>query len=399
VTIFTTAVHLQSDSRDLETTQYGRLVLKTNADEILAVAPAGSIIMGGDNGLLHHLQFMRDYTLFDLNTYNENYNKNRIENWKKQFDSGDPQGLDPGRVQASYERLKDFDQKTLDEQQRKTILASLAAGHHVYVLESPTAKRRDKVPRQMADLVRKLTNNKTGDASQTLYADVVRRWRILVTPAAAQLGKEDKDNRRQPRLVKATVKPITYETPWLMYEVSAKELPQSAERKAILEYEAEQKTKVEQAAADRAATEKAKQLAEAKRREDEQQKRVAEQKARAAEQQKLAEAQRDLQAKLSAAKAQLDQTVAARATAEKQLVDLKTQQQATAEAVKLAAAEQAKTQDALAVLKDQQAKLAASIADGKSQLSAVQQKLEAARSELRAMEVPATQPTTVPSSE
>ncbi len=405
VAIFSTAVALQGSCRELENQQFSRLVLKTNADQIMAMAPAGSVILGGDNALLNYLQFMREYVLFEQNTYREHVNRERLENWKKQFDSGDPQVIDPGRVNALYDRLKGFDQNALDKQQRETVLASIAAGKQVFALESPTERRRDRTPKQQLDVIRKLTAKPAG-TDQKLYADVVQRWRLNVIAAGAQLGKEDRDNRRQPRIAKSIIKPIAFETPWLLYKVSKQELPISPERQAALDYEAEQKANAEQADAQRAEAKKARLAADKKLRVEENQVRLVEQKRREEEQKamtaelrRLAVAQSDLQTKLTTATAQLDQTLAAKAAAEKQLAELNAQQHVTADAIKQAAAEQGKTQQSLAALKSEQDRLSGSIADAKGQLASFQQKIESAKSELRSLETPATQPTTQPASE
>ncbi len=405
VAIFSTAVALQASSREMESQQFSRLALKNNADQILAKAPPGSVILGGDNQLLNYLQFMRDYVLFDQSTYRDYVNRERMENWKKQFDGGDPQVIDPGRVNALYERLKDFDQKALDERQRQTVLASLAAGKQVFVLEGPTERKRDRTPRQQLDIIRKLTNEPVG-GEQSLYADVVQRWRLIVVAAGAQLGKEDRDMRRQPRIAKSIIRPISYEMPWLLYEVSKKELPASPERQALLTFEIEQKAAAALAEAQREETKKARVAAESKRREEERQVRLTEQKRREEEKkafniemQRLANAQQDLQTKITAAGEQLDQTLAAKAEAEKQLADLKSRQQATAEASQRLAAEQAKVQQSLATLSQEQTRLTAAVGDARNQLASLLQKIESAKSELRSIDTPTTQPATQPTSE
>ncbi len=415
IAIIATAVHLQNDTRDLETIQYSRLMLKINADQVLDVVPANSVIFAPDYQLFHHLQFMRDYTLYDANTFRANY----ISTLTKNIDPNDPQGLDPGRSESLHERLKDFDQKALDEQQVQLVAASLAAGKRVFVIEGPVGgRRRDQVPRPLPDLLRRITKSTGADA---MFADVISRWRIIVAPASvtehddvpkqAVPGKPDKIRKNQPRQQKSTVKTVTYEQPWLIYEVTKQPLPPSPEKLAMLDYEAATKAKTDQVAAEKAAVEKARQAADKKRQDDLQARRDKDKADQLAMRQKEEAAQQAAAAKLAAAEAKLNQTLTTRNEADRALSDLTAKQKTAQDALAHAAADKTAIEQSIASMKDQQQKLsaateaekkqsadlAASIEAQKKQLADLLQQIEAAKKEM-ARPHPTSNPTSQPSS-
>jgi len=131
------AVHAHNSALNAESDQYARLMLRFNADEVLAAAPAGSVIFTQDNGLLHHLHFVRDYRLYSGETFNKWF----IDNLPR-MDPDEPQGWDPGRRDSLYRRLKDHTQAQLDEQQRRLISEALDSGRRVFVV----VQRRDTDP-------------------------------------------------------------------------------------------------------------------------------------------------------------------------------------------------------------------------------------------------------------
>ncbi|CAN5592429.1 hypothetical protein BH10PLA1_BH10PLA1_03890 [soil metagenome] len=407
VTLLATAVHLESSVRELEAVHFNRLVLKVNTDEVLATVPKGSAIFFGDASIFHNLQFVGDYLLFDVNTYRDNY----IRNMMKDLEPDDPQGLDPGRRDSLFKRLSEFDQKQLDDQQRQSVLACLAAGKRVFVLEGPVGGRRAKQPRPQVDTVRRLITN-PATPGDTLYADVIERWRLLFAPAT--LKGDDKPKTGQPRRQQSLVKGVTYEQPWLIYEVSKHELPESPERQAMIDYQNEVKAKADEVAAQKAATEKAKQVADAKRRDDE---RAKQQALRESEQAR----QKSVQDKLNATFAALQKATNDREAADKQLEDLKAAQRNVQGAISKAttdrtaieklladvksrhemeqqvvqklAADRVAAEKSLAGLKQQQAQLTA-------ELDSKQKELQTLKDAIHTMIDPATTtPSTQPASE
>jgi hypothetical protein len=137
VTLIAIAVHLQTSTFAAEVDQNNRLMLQTNTQQVLATAPAGSVIFAQDNPLLHHLQFERDYTLYTGETFNKGF----IDQLP-QMDPDEPQGWEPGRRDALYKRLKDLSQAQLDEDQRRLMTMALDAGRRVFFI----IPRRDNDP-------------------------------------------------------------------------------------------------------------------------------------------------------------------------------------------------------------------------------------------------------------
>lgn len=388
------AVHLWNNTRDLESTQYSRLVLKRNADQILHVIPERAVIFGGDHSMFHHLQFMQNYSLYDLNTYREASNKNLLNN----VDPDDPQGLDPGRSKSLFERLKDYDQKALDERQRNTVLASLNAGRRVFVIENAGSRRRDRQPRAISDLVRKLTA-KPANTAEALYSDVIARWRFNLLAKAMTEGRDDKV-KSKPRQKIRPMTPIVYEQPFLIYEITRQPLPVSPEKQAVLDYEAEQKAVADKAAAEKAAADKARQDAEAQRAELQKQRQEAERvrveterKNQLAARQAQEAAQREVESRLAAARAALDKSTADRAILDKQIADLRAalpglQEKTATEngAIQRAIADRMTIEQSLTGLRTQADQLAGSIASQQKEVAAIAATLDVRRRELATTE-------------
>ena len=137
ITLIAIAVHLQTSTFAAEVDQNSRLMLQTNTQQVLATAPAGSVIFAQDNPLLHHLQFERDYTLYTGETFNKGF----IDQLP-QIDPDEPQGWEPGRRDAPYKRLKDLSQAQLDEDQRRLMTMALDSGRRVFFV----IPRRDNDP-------------------------------------------------------------------------------------------------------------------------------------------------------------------------------------------------------------------------------------------------------------
>lgn len=139
----TIVTHLQNALPLIENDQVNRLALQTSSEEILAAAPAGSVLLVNEQPLLHHLQFVGDYTLYGAQTFNRPY----IQSLANGDPPGEPQTLDPARREALYERLKDKDQKQLDDDERSLITRALDNNLRVFALlprreNDPPARRR-----------------------------------------------------------------------------------------------------------------------------------------------------------------------------------------------------------------------------------------------------------------
>ena len=177
VTLIAIAVQLQSSTFAAETDHANRLMLATNAQQVQDAAPNHSVIFAQDMNLLHHLQFVGDYLLYTGETFNKWF----IDSLP-QMDPNEPQGWDPGRRDALYNRLKTLNQQQLDDQARQLMTAALDSGRRVFFLISrrendpPPRQRRANAPAAVArlafpggDLVRRF-------AADRFDFDVVSHW-------------------------------------------------------------------------------------------------------------------------------------------------------------------------------------------------------------------------------
>lgn len=114
----------------LESDQLNRLHLHDQATLILEHAPPGSVIICRDQRLLHHLQFVGDYLLYS----GEPFDHRTVQRYAN-VDPDEPQGLQPQRQLALYERLRDMNQAALTAQQQQLIDAAFADGRRVFVAQ------------------------------------------------------------------------------------------------------------------------------------------------------------------------------------------------------------------------------------------------------------------------
>jgi 4-amino-4-deoxy-L-arabinose transferase-like glycosyltransferase len=115
----------------LQQDQLTRLNLKVSSDEVLAVAPAGSVIFVNDAPLLNHLQFVGDYTMYSGNNFDKGYVDRLAQTG---LTADDPQAWDPARREALYARLKGLTQAQLDDSERNVIQRALDADLRVFVI-------------------------------------------------------------------------------------------------------------------------------------------------------------------------------------------------------------------------------------------------------------------------
>jgi hypothetical protein len=106
-----------------------RLNLLVRTDEIRRFCPPGSIVVGDDTTLFHHLQFVCDYSIYAFDFFNRAALDRLLER-----EADEPQGLDPGRARYIAKRLRDKTQADLDAFRDELVLASLWQGRHVYLL-------------------------------------------------------------------------------------------------------------------------------------------------------------------------------------------------------------------------------------------------------------------------
>ncbi len=123
-------VNVTASVQQLELDQINRLALQDQARLVLDKAPPGSVIISRNQNLLHHLQFVGDYKLYT----GEQFDQGAVRRLPlPDEEMAEPQGLQPQRRVALYERLKDFDQRALTAEQHRLIDAAIADGRRVFV--------------------------------------------------------------------------------------------------------------------------------------------------------------------------------------------------------------------------------------------------------------------------
>ncbi len=107
----------------------GRLALDASAQQVLRSVPAGAVLLAQDTQLLHHLQFVGHYQLYNLDEFNP-----RQLARLRQIDPDEPQGLQPQRAQMIADRLSKMDARQLAIQQELAVNAALASGRRVFCI-------------------------------------------------------------------------------------------------------------------------------------------------------------------------------------------------------------------------------------------------------------------------
>lgn len=204
VTLIAVGVQLQSSTFAAELDQNNRLMVQFNTQRVLEAAPAEAVIFAQDSSLLHHLQFVRDYKLYSVETFNK-----WVIDSLPQMDPAEPQAWEPGRRDALYGRLKDLSQAQLDEEQRKLMIAALDSGRRVFFViprrdNDPTPRQRRANIQPIADARRAFAG---GDlirrfaASDRFDFDVIDAWCTpLVRPPSPQLANRPMRRRAETRL-------------------------------------------------------------------------------------------------------------------------------------------------------------------------------------------------------
>jgi hypothetical protein len=125
-------VNTQAGLVQIEMDQINRLALQDQARRILDQAPPGSVIISRNQSLLHHLQFVGDYKLYT----GEQFDASAVRRLPvSDEDMAEPQGLQPQRRVALYERLKDMDQRALTAEHQRLVDDAFADGRRVFVAQ------------------------------------------------------------------------------------------------------------------------------------------------------------------------------------------------------------------------------------------------------------------------
>jgi hypothetical protein len=136
-TLLVVAIQVTDSIPGLEADQSARIQLALKADAIRGVVPDGSAVFYQEEGVLDDVQFLSDYALYDGLSFRRDW----VQNLPNADPPDQPQGLDPGRRDALYKRLKDLTQPQLDEQARGIIHDALMANRRVFfVIKLPSSE-------------------------------------------------------------------------------------------------------------------------------------------------------------------------------------------------------------------------------------------------------------------
>ena len=146
--ILTAGANLDSAASALGNDLLSRDALRRRVNDILAEAPAGSVLFAQDDSLLHCLQFHGALVLYSQGIFD----RKAVEALPA-INLTSPQGLQPQRSLALRERFGKLTQPQLTQQQRRIAEEALAAGHRVFALrrgEPALRKPADKPARPAA---------------------------------------------------------------------------------------------------------------------------------------------------------------------------------------------------------------------------------------------------------
>ena len=221
-------MHLTNALPALEADQVSRIALLSNVEEIKSIVPQRSLVMCADQQVLNDLQFAGDYDLYTGDSFRRDW----VQNLPSSDPPDSPQGLDPGRRDALYARLKQFDQSQLDEQARRLILDALTAHRRVFVVvprrdtdqrlqrhnlpvrldrkpeKTPAQQARLNLRKQLPDLVQRIcTGDRLDfDVAGTWITYVPRTVTISASPRGLRLPKLDSlPPRRSMELLEMTL--------------------------------------------------------------------------------------------------------------------------------------------------------------------------------------------------
>ncbi len=132
--IFAVLVNLNTAVAETVDDSVKRTILYENTRDIMRIAKPKAVIISPENNLLHQLQFFTDFQLYS----SEYFERAKVQKLPD-MDPDEPQGLQPQRRQALYDRLKDFTQNQLTAEIRNIVSMALENGQEVYFI-----KREDK---------------------------------------------------------------------------------------------------------------------------------------------------------------------------------------------------------------------------------------------------------------
>ncbi len=130
VTFFTIAVSLTQSLPAVALDYSNRKAILTAGNTIKKYAAPGSVIVSQDKFILNHLQFISDFRLYSL----DSFDKRRIEHLPV-TDPNVPQNWQPQQRQMLYDHLKDLSQKDLDNELQGVFRNALGHGQDVFFIK------------------------------------------------------------------------------------------------------------------------------------------------------------------------------------------------------------------------------------------------------------------------
>jgi hypothetical protein len=126
---------------DLRTTS----AINMTGQQVLKACPADSLIFA-PNQTLNYLQLIGDYRLYDI----QQFNRAMVQSMAH-VDPDEPNGLQPQRAMEMYDRLKDFSEQQLINEQNALMTEALTSGKRVFfVMSKPmTPQFMRFVPRRL----------------------------------------------------------------------------------------------------------------------------------------------------------------------------------------------------------------------------------------------------------
>lgn len=124
----------------LQMDHLARLNLLSRSERVRQLCPAGSILVGDDTPLFHHLQFANDYSIYAFDFFNRAALDRLLER-----EADEPQGLDPGRARYIAGRLGSKTQGDLDAFRDELVLSAMGRGKHVYLMSGGPGGARGAV--------------------------------------------------------------------------------------------------------------------------------------------------------------------------------------------------------------------------------------------------------------
>lgn len=186
------SVNAKNTAAMLEPDQTNRLNLLTNSQMVVKHIPDGSVVFSPEESFLCHLHLVTNDILYTGQTFNASY----IAGLPNAAPADEPQGLQPGRRDALFARLKDLNQKQLDDAAQKLMLDAIDQHKRVFYVVSMRQNDRwltltpEEREKRIPDPVRKWNNKE-------LKVEPLQGWEVYLPPA--EIPNKPRGRRIEPR--------------------------------------------------------------------------------------------------------------------------------------------------------------------------------------------------------